>query len=730
LEKKKEKGEKREAKVRASAIFRRCYRPAMMDSLTPTAIASSILSGRATSLSWPQVSVMKQMNTVEFVFMLSELLQQQQTDKAARRTLNRQVLNFSRAMGSRWETLADLCDVNCAYPGVWSQEMKVPPLLMAPIQKIVMMLSDFASAADVARGHRTYNSFSSRGGSFSSRGGSFSSRNSSFGRGELRGASFDSLAAPHLNPDAMFHMGMANISHESLRNPTDMSAAAVHSKDQFKRQRSISSKMRIISNLNQVIPHVTYSQKDRLRDMLLMGDSRMDDVMEAYKEGDVKPLTDLLASTRISANVKRRMKSNSNTSGLNLDMLNCLADEDVAAGSFDNLSFFSNPNNSNRSISLDRASRISLDRASLFNPLDAGALPADLDNSRTYSLGSTSSFDVSPMLGLSTSPPRTSTEINPLFAASQDVVSNDGWTSFLYDDAPSVPFVNAEPLQVAEPEAPAESAAVKPKQKPQPEAEKKTSKKKKKDSEKEELESKHVKAISINLARKQPRKYTPEERRIRILRFLEKRKKRNWTKKAQYRSRQQFAKSRVRVKGRFVSKTKASELKVAAGIPPYPPMPNMSPQQVQMFAQLLQQQQQQFSSLQQQPKLTDPATTAPLTTASAPMPIPRPNAAPGMPPPEQTGDPGNSTGTHYDSAFNGHTHGPPSHMTRARARGWNQNTGDPMPMDARMVHRTAPPGSLKPVHPQHMHVHPTWNTQNEHLGNQNVQAGFSMIENY
>lgn len=28
------------------------------------------------------------------------------------------------------------------------QEVKVPPLLMAPIQKIVMMLSDFASAAD------------------------------------------------------------------------------------------------------------------------------------------------------------------------------------------------------------------------------------------------------------------------------------------------------------------------------------------------------------------------------------------------------------------------------------------------------------------------------------------------------------------------------------------------------------------------------------------------------
>ena len=47
----------------------------------------------------------------------------------------------------------------------------------------------------------------------------------------------------------------------------------------------------------------------------------------------------------------------------------------------------------------------------------------------------------------------------------------------------------------------------------------------------EDLQSKHAEAISTNLASKEPRKYTPEERRIRIMRFLEKRKKRNWTKK-------------------------------------------------------------------------------------------------------------------------------------------------------------------------------------------------------
>lgn len=48
--------------------------------------------------------------------------------------------------------------------------------------------------------------------------------------------------------------------------------------------------------------------------------------------------------------------------------------------------------------------------------------------------------------------------------------------------------------------------------------------------------------------------YSPEERRLRIERFLEKRKHRVWTKKIKYDVRKSFADSRVRVKGRFVRK--------------------------------------------------------------------------------------------------------------------------------------------------------------------------------
>ena len=48
--------------------------------------------------------------------------------------------------------------------------------------------------------------------------------------------------------------------------------------------------------------------------------------------------------------------------------------------------------------------------------------------------------------------------------------------------------------------------------------------------------------------------YTIDERRKRIERFLEKRKQRVWTKKIQYSVRKDFAETRVRVKGRFVSK--------------------------------------------------------------------------------------------------------------------------------------------------------------------------------
>lgn len=48
--------------------------------------------------------------------------------------------------------------------------------------------------------------------------------------------------------------------------------------------------------------------------------------------------------------------------------------------------------------------------------------------------------------------------------------------------------------------------------------------------------------------------YSPEDRKSRILRFLEKRKRRMWTKKVKYDVRKNFADSRVRVKGRFVKK--------------------------------------------------------------------------------------------------------------------------------------------------------------------------------
>lgn len=48
--------------------------------------------------------------------------------------------------------------------------------------------------------------------------------------------------------------------------------------------------------------------------------------------------------------------------------------------------------------------------------------------------------------------------------------------------------------------------------------------------------------------------YSPEARRQRVQRYLEKRKKRVWTKKVKYDVRKNFADSRLRVKGRFVKK--------------------------------------------------------------------------------------------------------------------------------------------------------------------------------
>ena len=48
--------------------------------------------------------------------------------------------------------------------------------------------------------------------------------------------------------------------------------------------------------------------------------------------------------------------------------------------------------------------------------------------------------------------------------------------------------------------------------------------------------------------------YSPESRKLRIKRFLEKRNHRVWTNKVKYDVRKNFADSRMRVKGRFVNK--------------------------------------------------------------------------------------------------------------------------------------------------------------------------------
>lgn len=48
--------------------------------------------------------------------------------------------------------------------------------------------------------------------------------------------------------------------------------------------------------------------------------------------------------------------------------------------------------------------------------------------------------------------------------------------------------------------------------------------------------------------------YSPESRKVRISRFLEKRNHRVWTKTVKYDVRKNFADSRLRVKGRFVKK--------------------------------------------------------------------------------------------------------------------------------------------------------------------------------
>ncbi len=55
--------------------------------------------------------------------------------------------------------------------------------------------------------------------------------------------------------------------------------------------------------------------------------------------------------------------------------------------------------------------------------------------------------------------------------------------------------------------------------------------------------------------------YSPEARRLRIERFIEKRNKRVWTKKVKYDVRKNFADSRIRVKGRFVKKEEEVNLR-------------------------------------------------------------------------------------------------------------------------------------------------------------------------
>lgn len=57
--------------------------------------------------------------------------------------------------------------------------------------------------------------------------------------------------------------------------------------------------------------------------------------------------------------------------------------------------------------------------------------------------------------------------------------------------------------------------------------------------------------------------YSPESRRQRIQKFLEKRSRRVWTKKVKYDVRKNFADSRLRVKGRFVKKEDEEVLRTA-----------------------------------------------------------------------------------------------------------------------------------------------------------------------
>lgn len=68
--------------------------------------------------------------------------------------------------------------------------------------------------------------------------------------------------------------------------------------------------------------------------------------------------------------------------------------------------------------------------------------------------------------------------------------------------------------------------------------------------------------------------YTPEERRMRIQRFLEKRRNRVWTKKVKYDVRKNFADSRIRVKGRFIRKQDEEVLSTLVALPAVTPNKN------------------------------------------------------------------------------------------------------------------------------------------------------------
>lgn len=59
--------------------------------------------------------------------------------------------------------------------------------------------------------------------------------------------------------------------------------------------------------------------------------------------------------------------------------------------------------------------------------------------------------------------------------------------------------------------------------------------------------------------------YSPEARKERIQRFMEKRKNRVWTKKVKYDVRKNFADSRIRIKGRFVKKEDEEKMRLELG---------------------------------------------------------------------------------------------------------------------------------------------------------------------